>query len=110
MSESPAGLFRGLFETHVQVKDLEKAMRFYGDVLGLEIGLRETERRVAFYWIGGKGRTVLGLWEKPPWLPAGNPVLPQCEHGVLEAGDLHQSVRSNPPHRYEDMEWRSDSG
>jgi lactoylglutathione lyase len=79
MSESPAGLLLGLFETHVQVKNLEHAMRFYGDLLGLELGFKETERRAALYWVGGKGKTMLGVWEKPPWLPAdaGHRVLPQ---------------------------------
>lgn len=94
MSESPAGLFRGLFETHVQVKDLEEAMRFYGDVLGLELGLRETERRVAFYWIGWKGRTVIGLWEKPPWVPfdTGNLILPQHLAFEVNLDDLATAI------------------
>jgi lactoylglutathione lyase len=63
----PANFFRGLFEAHLHVANLEKAMMFYGDVLGLELGHTEAERRAAFYWIG-KGRcTMLGLWEEPPW-------------------------------------------
>ena len=79
MSESPAGLLLGVFETHVQVKNLENAMGFYGDILGLELGFMETERRAALYWVGGRGRTMLGVWEKPPWLPAdaGERILPQ---------------------------------
>jgi lactoylglutathione lyase len=67
MSQSPAGLFRGLFETHLHVADLEKAMAFYGEVLGLELGLHQKERRAAFYWIGRDRSAMLGLWEKPPW-------------------------------------------
>jgi lactoylglutathione lyase len=67
MTESPAGLFRGLFETHLHVADLEKAMAFYGEVLGLELGLRQQGRRAAFYWIGSDRSAMLGLWEKPPW-------------------------------------------
>lgn len=69
MSQSPAGLFRGLFETHLHVADLEKAMAFYGEVLGLELGLHEKDRRAAFYWIGSDRSAMLGLWEKPPWVP-----------------------------------------
>jgi catechol 2,3-dioxygenase-like lactoylglutathione lyase family enzyme len=68
MSEQPAGLFRGLFETHLHVADLERSMRFYGEVLGLELGRKETERRAALYWVGKDRRTMLGLWENPPWV------------------------------------------
>ena len=74
MSEnrSPAAFITGLFETHLHVKNLERSMEFYGKVLSLELGMKEQARRVAFYWVGGKGKTVLGLWEKPPWTSEGN--------------------------------------
>jgi catechol 2,3-dioxygenase-like lactoylglutathione lyase family enzyme len=58
-------MITGLFETHIDVADLERAMRFYGEVLGLEFGLLDEERRIAFYWVGGRGEAMLGLWEKP---------------------------------------------
>lgn len=56
----------GLFETHINVSDLERSIGFYRDVLGLELGTRDDERRVAFLWMGGRGESMLGLWEKPP--------------------------------------------
>ncbi len=55
----------GLFETHINVSNLERSCAFYGDVLGLELALLEQERRIAFYWIGGRGEAMLGLWERP---------------------------------------------
>ena len=55
----------GLFETHINVVDLERSMRFYEDVLGLELGHLDQRRRVALYWVGGRGEAMLGLWEKP---------------------------------------------
>ncbi|MEM7112872.1 MAG: VOC family protein [Chloroflexota bacterium] len=58
-------MIKGLFETHINVADLERSMRFYEDVLGLELGEYEEERRVAFYWVGGHGEAMLGLWERP---------------------------------------------
>lgn len=58
-------MITGLFETHIHVADLERSMRFYGDALGLELGRREDDRRVAFYWLGRRGEAMLGLWEKP---------------------------------------------
>lgn len=66
----PAAKFRRLFESHLHVRDLQRSMDFYGDVLGLELGLHEVERRAAFYWIGGRGTSMLGLWEQPPWTGA----------------------------------------
>jgi len=54
---------RDLFETHLTVADLQRSMAFYGDVLGLELASVIPERRVAFYWIGGAGKAMLGLWE-----------------------------------------------
>ena len=55
----------GLFETHINVADLERSMRFYEDVLGLTLGHLDQQRRVALYWVGGRGEAMLGLWEKP---------------------------------------------
>ncbi len=57
-------MITGLFETHINVGNLERSMEFYGSVLGLELGTIEEERRIAFYWIGQKGKAMLGLWEK----------------------------------------------
>jgi lactoylglutathione lyase len=55
----------GLFETHIDVANLERACRFYSETLGLELGLLDQKRRVAFYWVGPRGEAMLGLWEKP---------------------------------------------
>lgn len=38
-------------------------MTFYGQTLGLQLAEVFRERRVAFYWIGGRGNSMLGLWE-----------------------------------------------
>lgn len=59
-------MIRGLFETHINVTNLERSLEFYRDVLGLELGRFEQDRRVAFMWMGGWGEAMLGLWEKPP--------------------------------------------
>lgn len=52
-----------LFESHLTVSDLPRSMAFYGELLGLELAQFFPERRVAFYWIGGPGTSMLGLWE-----------------------------------------------
>ena len=54
---------RDLFESHLTVTNLERSMAFFGDTLGLELAEVFRERRVAFYWIGGRGNSMLGLWE-----------------------------------------------
>ncbi len=54
---------RDLFETHLTVVDLQRSMTFFGQVLGLELAEVFLERKVAFYWIGGHGNSMLGLWE-----------------------------------------------
>jgi lactoylglutathione lyase len=38
-------------------------MSFFGQTLGLELAEVFWDRRVAFYWIGGRGNSMLGLWE-----------------------------------------------
>jgi lactoylglutathione lyase len=54
---------RGLFETHLTVSDLDRAIRFYRDALRLPVALLAAERRVAFFWVGAPGQAMIGLWE-----------------------------------------------
>ena len=54
---------RDLFESHLTVADLRRSMEFYSQTLGLELAEVFPDRRVAFYWIGGRGNSMLGLWE-----------------------------------------------
>jgi lactoylglutathione lyase len=53
---------RGLFETHLTVRDLDRSVAFYRDVVGLQPAHVIPERRVAVLWIGAPGRAMLGLW------------------------------------------------
>jgi lactoylglutathione lyase len=57
---------RDLFEAHLTVGDLERSMAFFGDTLGLKLARVFPDRRAAFYWIGGPGSSMLGLWETGP--------------------------------------------
>ena len=56
---------RALFECHLRVTDLDTAMAFYSNVLGLKIAHRTAEPKSAFYWVGGRGQSMLGLWQAP---------------------------------------------
>ena len=53
---------QGLFEVHLAVADLDKAIAFYGDVVGLRLGHVDWARQVAFFWTGPAGNGMLGLW------------------------------------------------
>ncbi|MDN4014847.1 VOC family protein [Chryseobacterium gambrini] len=57
-------MIKGLYETHVQVSDLENAIKFYTEILGLEFAHQEENRRIAFLWIGKNKESMLGLWEQ----------------------------------------------
>lgn len=52
-----------LFEAHLTVRSLKQAMKFYGVTLGLELASSFEEPKVAFYWMGARGKSMLGLWE-----------------------------------------------
>jgi len=53
---------RGLFETHLTVRDVSRSVAFYRDVVGLPLALDLPERNAAFMWVGERGRSMLGLW------------------------------------------------
>ena len=53
----------GLFEAHLTVKNLETSVAFYRDKVGLELAAHSPERHVAFFWLGGPGTSMLGIWE-----------------------------------------------
>lgn len=57
---------RGLFEAHLVVADLNKAVAFYRDVVGLRLARVESARHVAFFWVGPAGNAMLGLWNAGP--------------------------------------------
>ncbi len=58
-------MIQGLYETHLEVTNLEQAVDFYKNVLELEHCYTEEKRRIAFFWIGQPKEYMLGLWEKP---------------------------------------------
>ncbi len=51
-----------LFETHLNVGDLRRSVAFYSEVIGLELAHIDTARGIAFFWIGERGHSMLGLW------------------------------------------------
>jgi catechol 2,3-dioxygenase-like lactoylglutathione lyase family enzyme len=60
---------RGVYEVVIRVSDLDRAERFYRDVLGLELGLKDPNRPMSFWRVAGcDGMLVLqqddGEWPK----------------------------------------------
>jgi lactoylglutathione lyase len=51
-----------LFEAHLTVADLDTSIAFYRSVVGLQLAYVTANRQAAFFWIGGTGNTMLGLW------------------------------------------------
>jgi lactoylglutathione lyase len=52
-----------LFEVHLTVRSLDKAIDFYCSIVGLTLAHLAMERRAAFLWIGSGRNGMLGLWE-----------------------------------------------
>jgi lactoylglutathione lyase len=52
----------GLFEAHLTVSDVDRAVTFYRDMVGLPVALELPGRQAAFHWIGAPGEAMLGLW------------------------------------------------
>lgn len=53
---------RDLFEAHLTVASLDASISFYRDVLGLELAHTTAERHAAFFWVGSRGRSMIGIW------------------------------------------------
>ena len=53
---------RGLFEVHLTVRDLDLAIGFYRDIVGLTVAHVTKGRQAAFLWIGSARKAMLGLW------------------------------------------------
>ncbi|MGE7602977.1 VOC family protein [Peribacillus sp. NPDC097675] len=56
-------MIKKIYETHLQVKNLNDSIDFYQNKLGLKLGT--ITRNAAFLWVGDLGHQFLGLWEVP---------------------------------------------
>src|ERR1700733_8225683 len=56
-------MITGLFETHIEVSNLEESMTFYSRLPGILLAHLEKKRRIAFFWLGKPGEAMLGLWK-----------------------------------------------
>lgn len=51
-----------LFEVHLTVRNLDIAIAFYCDIVGLTLAHVARGRQAAFLWIGSERKAMLGLW------------------------------------------------
>ena len=95
--QTPAAFIKSLFETHLKAKNLARSVEFYENVLGLELGMKDQQRRAAFFWIGGQRNTMLGLWEKMPWAGEdrnGGEIVPQHFSFEVAAENLSRAINN----------------
>jgi catechol 2,3-dioxygenase-like lactoylglutathione lyase family enzyme len=53
---------KSLYEAHLTVRDLDRSIAFYRDVLGLPLATVIPARNVAFFWVPKAETAMLGLW------------------------------------------------
>ncbi|MCR9073749.1 MAG: VOC family protein [Alphaproteobacteria bacterium] len=53
---------KSLYEAHLTVRDLDRSVAFYRDVLGLPLAHVVPDRNVAFFWVPKAETAMLGLW------------------------------------------------
>lgn len=58
---------RGVYEVAIRVKDLQRSETFYRDVLGLEVGLRDTTRPWVFFRAGGQDGMIVLQEDEGDW-------------------------------------------
>jgi ribosomal protein S18 acetylase RimI-like enzyme len=87
-----------LFEAHLTVSDLDRSIAFYRDVLGLPLALQLPERGAAFFWIGGPGESMLGLWSlgSAPVALSSHIAFKTSLAEVLRAGDALRAAGVTP--------------
>ena len=51
-----------MVETHLTVSNLRRSVKFYQDIVGLQLALEVSDRNAAFFWIGDSKNSMLGLW------------------------------------------------
>ncbi len=90
-----ASVIEGLFETHLEVTDLERARAFYENRLGLKLVYLEQKRRIAFYTFGEK-TYMLGIWEKPSGNRRGHFAFRISPKRMLEVREHLKNLGLNP--------------
>lgn len=99
---------RGLFEVAIRVKNLKMAERFYREVLGLEVGVRDESRNWVFLRAGGQAGMIVLQEDSGEW-PAQHFAFTVDEADLERAAAMlqEQSVAIKGPFYHEWMPARS---
>ncbi|MGB8955688.1 MAG: VOC family protein [Tumebacillaceae bacterium] len=60
-------MIKGLYETHLQVTDMQRAVDFYQNKLGFELGANHGT--ASFFWLEKDKKQMLGLWQTDEDIP-----------------------------------------
>jgi len=98
----------GVYEVAIKVHDLERSEAFYRDVLGLEIGLRQAERRWIFLRAGGRAGMIVLQEDRGEW-PLQHFAFTVTEDALARAVDElgHKGVALDGPMTHEWIPARS---
>ena len=58
---------RGVYEIAIRVRDLSRAERFYREILGLEVGIRDEQRGLVFLRAGGQAGMLVLQEDSGEW-------------------------------------------
>lgn len=90
--ETGSNMIQGLYETHLEVTDLERSVEFYSK-LGLTLGVKHVKG--AFFWVTEPGQQMLALWL------AGEGQVP---------GKRHFAFQVEPERLFQAKEWLAERG
>lgn len=93
-------MIQGLYETHIQVRNLDKAVRFYTEVLGLKFAHRDETRPIVFLWITGDKSCMLGLWEEDQQFASRHFAFKAAKEDILNFSTNYLKQRKLQPYNF----------
>lgn len=99
---------QGLFETHLTVSNLQRSIKFYQDIVGLQLALEVSDRNAAFFWIGDSKHSMLGLWSFGS-IPMGLNLHIAFEVAIDDLLEAPNRLKSNGIHRCHSSELKQQS-
>jgi len=89
-----------LFEAHIIVRDLQRSLRST-EMCWMEVGIEQPERPAAFFWVGGRGKSMLGIFTLGRLADADDAAssILSGEAGGSPSGPQSYDLRHNPKGR-----------
>jgi lactoylglutathione lyase len=93
-------MIKGLYETHIQVSNLENSIKFYTEILGLKLAHLDETRPIAFLWIGEDKQSMLGLWEQKENLQTRHFAFSSTKEDILNESAAYLKKRDLKPYNF----------